>query len=103
MQFVGSRYVWGAAGPTQFDCSGFTQYVYGRFGVSLPHYDVTQAGFGTGVSYASAQPGDLLRWSGHVAIYIGGGQVINALNPAKGVTVNPVSWLGAPLAVRRLV
>ena len=83
---IGSRYVWGGTSPaTGFDCSGFTQYVYSQFGISLPRTSYGQENSGTLVSAADAQPGDLVTWNGHSAIYVGNGMVVNAMDPSNGV------------------
>ena len=87
MQFVGSPYVFGGTTPSGFDCSGFTQYVFSHFGVALPRTSYEQEHVGTIVSPAEAQPGDLVTYDGHSAIYIGNGQIVNAMNPAQGVGV----------------
>ena len=78
LSFQGCPYVYGAAGPSSFDCSGFTMYVLAHFGVNLPHYDGSQMQYGRSVGYANAQPGDLIFYGGHVGIYIGGGQIVHA-------------------------
>lgn len=100
-QFIGTKYVYGGSSPsTGFDCSGFTSYVYKNFGVSLPHSSGGQASVGTAVSKENLALGDLVIYSGHVAIYVGGGQVIHAPRPGKTVCIVPLSqaasnYLGA--------
>ena len=85
MQYVGSPYVWGAEGPSAFDCSGLVSYVYGQFGTSLPHSSEGIRSVGTVVSAAEAQPGDVIWWSGHVAIYAGDGMMVSAESESVGV------------------
>lgn len=81
--FIGKPYVWGGTDPnTGADCSGFIQYVYRNFGISLPRSSYDQRNAGKEVSYSNAQPGDIICYSGHVAIYMGGGQIVHASNPA---------------------
>lgn len=87
LQFVGSAYVYGGSSPSGFDCSGFTQYVYAAFGYSLPRTSYGQEASGTIVSVSDAQPGDLVTYNGHAGIYIGNGQMVNAMNPTQGVAV----------------
>nr|WP_277634803.1 C40 family peptidase [Lactimicrobium massiliense] len=87
LSFAGSAYVYGGSSPSGFDCSGFTQYVYAAFGYSLPRTSYGQEAAGTIVSVADAQPGDLVTYNGHAGIYIGNGQMINAMNPTQGVAV----------------
>ena len=87
LQFVGSPYVWGGTSPAGFDCSGFTQYVYAQFGISLPRTSYGQELVGTIVSPANAMPGDLVTYNNHSAIYIGNGQIVNAMSPGQGVAV----------------
>ncbi|SHI49545.1 Cell wall-associated hydrolase, NlpC family [Clostridium cavendishii DSM 21758] len=91
--FIGRPYVFGAAGPKVFDCSGLTQYVYARFGVSLGHYTGSQWGAGSSVSRGNLQPGDLVFFNtygpiSHVGIYVGGGDFIHAPSSGKTVTVS---------------
>lgn len=87
--YIGHRYVFGAAGPNVFDCSGFVKYVYGHFGYSFPHtaayYQNFPSKYGKYVSASEAKPGDIVSWKGHVGIYIGNGKVVNALSPRHGV------------------
>lgn len=91
-QFIGTKYTYGGSSPsTGFDCSGFTSYVYKHFGVSLPRTSGGQSGVGTAVSRNNLAAGDLVIYSGHVAIYVGGGQVIHAPRPGKSVCIVPVN------------
>lgn len=87
LQFVGSPYVYGGTSPAGFDCSGFTQYVFAAFGISLPRTSYGQETVGTIVSPANAMPGDLVTYNNHSAIYIGNGQIVNAMSPGQGVAV----------------
>ena len=107
-QFVGNPYVWGGESLTNgADCSGFTMQVYAHFGISLPHSSGTQRSYGRAVSYAEAQPGDLICYSGHVAIYMGGGQIVHASNsapyPKGGIKISGNAAYKTILSVRRLV
>ena len=87
MSYLGYPYVWGGTSPAGFDCSGFTQYVYSHFGISLPRTSYQQELCGTLVSPAEAQPGDLVTYNDHSAIYIGNGQTISAMSPDAGITI----------------
>lgn len=83
---LGVPYVWGGTSPaTGFDCSGFTLWVYGQAGYYLPHSSNAQAGYGTPVPASAVAPGDLLVWNGHVAIYVGGNQIVHAATSGKPV------------------
>ncbi len=91
--FIGKPYVWGATGPKSFDCSGFTKYVYGAFGVNLPHYTGAQIGEGSSVSRADLKHGDLIFFNtdgpvSHVGIYVGGGEFIHASSGSGKVKVS---------------
>lgn len=87
LQFVGSPYVYGGSSPSGFDCSGFTSYVYSHFGISLARSSSGQQNAGTIIPVSQAQPGDLVTYNGHAAIYIGGGRIVNAMTPSQGVAV----------------
>ncbi|WP_448071005.1 C40 family peptidase [Georgenia yuyongxinii] len=89
-QFLGTPYVWGGTTPAGFDCSGFTQYVYAQFGISIPRTSSAQATVGTKVSAAEARPGDLVTWPGHVGIYTGNGNNIAARQPGTPLTEGPI-------------
>lgn len=104
MQFLGNPYVWGGTSLTNgIDCSGFTMQVYAHIGYSLPHYDVSQRSCGTAVdSLADALPGDLVFYSGHVAIYCGGGQVVHASNPRDGIKVSNANYRSI-VCIRRII
>ena len=88
---LGKSYKYGAAGPDAFDCSGFTMYVYSQFGVSLPHNSDSQLSCGRAVDLSALAPGDLVIYKNHVAIYIGGGQVIHAANASRGVCISSLN------------
>ena len=88
---VGCKYVHGGTTPERgFDCSGLTSYVYSRFGVSLPHSSSSQRNCGVAVDRSQLAPGDLVCYSGQVAIYIGGGQVVHASTPKTGVCITTI-------------
>ena len=107
MQWVGQcNYVWGGTNLTPgggVDCSGFTMNVYAAFGISLPHYSGSQINYGQAVSYEQLQPGDLICFSGHVGIYIGGGMMVHAASAERGIVVDNVFYNKQPIGYRRLV
>lgn len=93
-QYLGAPYVWGATGPTSFDCSGFTSFVYANAaGIDITRTTYSQMGVGTPVSYSELQPGDLVFTYGgdHVGIYVGGGQYVHAPMPGQGVKVGNIT------------
>lgn len=98
---VGKSYVWAAAGPNAFDCSGLVMAAYSRIGIKLPHQSESLLSYGTPVSKANLRPGDIVwPYHGHVMIYIGNGKVVEAANPSQGVKI---SSLYAFMTARRLV
>lgn len=103
LQFVGNPYKYGGTSLTNgADCSGFVMSVYKNFGVSLPHSSSADRKVGYAVaSLAEAQPGDLICYSGHVAIYIGGGQIVHASTEATGIKVSNATYRNI-LAIRRI-
>ena len=105
LKFQGYPYVAGGNTPAGWDCSGFVQYVFSQFGISLPRTSGAQATVGTPVaSLADAKPGDILANGAHAAIYIGNGQVMNAMNPVQGTAVSDVSVFGgAGYSIRRVM
>jgi cell wall-associated NlpC family hydrolase len=101
MSRLGMRYVWGAAGPTQFDCSGLVQWSFARAGIVMPRVAADQALTGPAVPVSHLQPGDLLfyhtdptdpAYISHVAIYLGNGWMIQAPEPGKNVEVVPADF-----------
>jgi cell wall-associated NlpC family hydrolase len=98
MQYQGVPYRYGGSNPSGFDCSGFTQFVYAQFGVSLPHSSSRQSSGGAQISPADALPGDLvvMDGGGHIGIYLGGGMMIDAGTPGTVIRVraiyNPAHW-----------
>ena len=103
LQFVGNPYVYGGTSLTNgADCSGFVMSVYANFGVSLPHSSAADRNVGAAVNgLATAQAGDLVCYSGHVALYIGNGQIVHASTSKTGIIVSNASYR-TPLSVRRI-
>lgn len=105
-RYVGKWYVYGAAGPNNFDCSGLTQYVFRKFGVNLPHSAASQRYYGRAVAASQARAGDIVVFSeggswGHVGIYLGGGYMLDAPHSGAQVRIEKV-WHDT-VTYRRLV
>ena len=102
-QFIGNPYVWGGTSLTNgADCSGFVQSVFAHFGVSLPRTTWDMENVGTPVSYEEAIPGDIILYNGHVGIYMGNGQIVNAINSAKGIGILPATYANI-ITIRRII
>jgi cell wall-associated NlpC family hydrolase len=105
MAQIGDPYVWAAAGPDAFDCSGLTQYAYAAAGVSLPHSSRMQSQMGTPVSRSELQPGDLVFFYSpvsHVGMYIGNGQMVHASTSGQPVQVAGLDSMGSFSGARRV-
>jgi hypothetical protein len=107
-QFVGNPYVWGGTSLTKgADCSGFVLSVFAKYGISLPHSSRAQANCGTRIDISDLKPGDLVFYAkgsriNHVAIYIGGGQVISASSPKTGIRISS-TYYRTPVAATRIL
>ncbi|WP_031518859.1 C40 family peptidase [Streptomyces sp. NRRL F-5123] len=104
---IGKPYVYGATGPSSYDCSGLTQTAYATVGISLPRTSQEQSTVGTPVSLNSLRAGDLLFWGGegsayHVGVYIGDGKYLDAANPSSPVGIKPLTYSEPDWAVRVL-
>lgn len=105
-KYLGYRYVYGTAGPNTFDCSGFTSYVYKHFGYSLNRTSGGQRSNGKKVNKSDLKAGDILCFSGHVGLYIGGNKFIHAANPRKGVIISSLSesyYVKTYITARRII
>ncbi len=108
LQFVGNPYVYGGTSLTNgTDCSGFSQSIFRKFGISLPRTSGAQAGVGKKISVSSARAGDLIFYAknghiNHVAICIGGGRVVHASNPSTGITTSNINYR-TPYCARRII
>src|SRR5262249_23441024 len=91
---LGKPYVWGAAGPNTFDCSGLTMWAYGKVGISLPHFTGSQWNSGTHVTRSQLQPGDLVFFYSdehHMGMYIGNGMMVHAPHTGDVVRIAPLA------------
>ncbi len=92
-QFIGNPYVYGGTSLTKgTDCSGFVSGVYEHFGISLPHSSYSMRGVGRAVSYEEIQPGDIICYPGHVGIYAGNGQIVNAIGDREGIGMSNAKY-----------
>ena len=102
-QFIGNPYVCGGTSLTNgADCSGFVQSVFAHFGISLPRTTWDMENVGTPVSYDQAIAGDIILYDGHVGIYMGDGQIVNAINSSRGIGILPATYTSI-ITVRRLI
>ncbi len=102
-KFVGNPYRWGGTSLTRgADCSGFIKAVYQKFGYNLPHSSSALRSKGTGVSSSNKKAGDVVCYSGHVALYIGNNKIVHAANSRKGIIISNVSYMKV-VAIRRIV
>jgi peptidoglycan DL-endopeptidase CwlO len=104
LQYLGVPYVWGGASPSGFDCSGLVMYVYAQLGISLPHYTVAQWDATLPISESQMEPGDLVFFNGlgHVGIYIGGGQFVDAPHTGSVVRIDSLGSFGGFDGARRV-
>ena len=101
-QFLGNPYVYGGTSLTRgTDCSGFVKGVYAHFGISLPRTSGSMRSVGYAVSFDEMQPGDIVCYSGHVGIYAGNGQIVNAIDESRGIGMSSVTYTNI-ITIRRL-
>ena len=102
-QFIGNPYVWGGTSLTDgADCSGFVWRVYKDFGYTVPRTSYSFRSYGSEVSYSEAQPGDVICYAGHVALYIGNGQIVHASTQRTGIKITNATYKEM-LTIRRIV
>jgi cell wall-associated NlpC family hydrolase len=107
-KFIGVKYLYGGESPKGFDCSGFTKYVYGHFGISLPHHAADQYKYGKYVSKSNLEQGDLVFFgksaSGiyHVGIYVGNGNFIHSPEPGEKVKITALKYMPDYYGAKRL-
>ncbi len=104
LTFVGKPYVWGGTDPNKgADCSGYIQYVYKHFGITIPRTSWLQRNCGKAVSYDKAQPGDILCYEGHVALYMGNDTMVHAKGKAYGIVIDHNPHYKKILTIRRVL
>lgn len=104
LQFVGNKYVWGGESLTNgVDCSGFVMKIYEKFGISLPHSSYKLRSVGRAVKESDLQPGDIICYSGHVALYMGNGKIVHASNKKDGIKISNNYKYKKVLAIRRVL
>ena len=101
-QFIGNPYVFGGTSLTNgTDCSGFVKSVYANFGIYMPRTSYAMRSVGRAVSYSEMLPGDIICYSGHVGIYAGNGQIVNAIDSARGIGMSSVTYANI-ITIRRM-
>lgn len=98
-QYIGTPYVFGGATPAGFDCSGYVMFVYAQFGIALPHSVSGEAARGTRISIQDAVPGDLIVMPGHIGFYAGNGNILDAPDSGREISIRPI-WTTGYYVVR---